>query len=184
MAALDIGSRQSEVQFATLLPSSIPCDERFAPCDCSSLLPPIVFPPRARDSPFPPPRPAARVRELLTLAPLDALLVEPESVRQPFNDTDADQLWMVIGAPPEGANTLEMAEEQLKTLYPDGPKALPPELREHKSIGELASQLLARGLRQEAEPRSTRVFSWVSQDLGRPVVDLEDKEALNSLLDQ
>lgn len=56
--------------------------------------------------------------------------------------------------------------------------------REHKSIGELASQLLARGLRQEAEPRSTRVFSWVSHDLGKPVVDLEDKEALNSLLDR
>jgi quercetin dioxygenase-like cupin family protein len=66
--------------------------------------------------------------ELLTLAPLDVLLVEPESVRQPFNDTDADQLWLVVGAPPEGANTLEMSEEKLKALYPDGPNALPPEL--------------------------------------------------------
>ena len=49
-------------------------------------------------------------------------------MRQPFNDTGADQLWLVVGAPPEGANTLEMSEEQLKTLYPDGSKALPPEL--------------------------------------------------------
>ncbi len=56
--------------------------------------------------------------ELLTLGPLDALLVEPESVRQPFNDTDADQLWLVVGAPPEGANTLEMSEEQLKSPLP------------------------------------------------------------------
>jgi uncharacterized cupin superfamily protein len=66
--------------------------------------------------------------ELLTLAPLDALLVEPDSIRQPFNDTGADQLWLVVGAPPEAANTLEMSEEQLRALYPDGPKALPPEL--------------------------------------------------------
>lgn len=68
--------------------------------------------------------------DLLTLEPLDAVLVEPASVRQPFNDTDADQLWLVVGAPPEFANTLEMTEEQLKALYPDGPKALPPELSE------------------------------------------------------
>jgi hypothetical protein len=49
-------------------------------------------------------------------------------VRQLFNDTDADQLWLVLGAPPEAANTLEMSEEQLRELYPNGPKALPPEL--------------------------------------------------------
>jgi uncharacterized cupin superfamily protein len=66
--------------------------------------------------------------DLLTLNPMDAVLVEPESVRQPFNDTDADQLWLVVGAPNEAANTLEMSAETLARLYPDGPKALPPEL--------------------------------------------------------
>lgn len=66
--------------------------------------------------------------ELLTLAPLDALVVEADSARQAFNDTEADQLWLVVGAPPEAANTLEMSAEQLRRLYPDGPKALPPEL--------------------------------------------------------
>jgi quercetin dioxygenase-like cupin family protein len=66
--------------------------------------------------------------ELLTLEPLSALLVEPSSVRQVFNDTDATALWLVVGAPPEGANTLEMTPELLSQLYPDGPKALPPEL--------------------------------------------------------
>jgi quercetin dioxygenase-like cupin family protein len=66
--------------------------------------------------------------EPLTLAPMDTLLVEPGSVRQLFNDTDADQLWLVVGAPPEAANTLEMSEEQLAWMYPDGPRALPPEL--------------------------------------------------------
>jgi uncharacterized cupin superfamily protein len=67
-------------------------------------------------------------REAVTLAPLDSLLIEPSSVRQIFNDTDADQLWLVVGAPPELANTLEMTEELLRELYPDGPKAMPPEL--------------------------------------------------------
>lgn len=67
-------------------------------------------------------------REAVTLAPLDSLLIEPSSVRQLFNDTDADQLWLVVGAPPELANTLEMTEELLRELYPDGPKAMPPEL--------------------------------------------------------
>jgi uncharacterized cupin superfamily protein len=66
--------------------------------------------------------------DLLTLEPLDTVLVEPESARQVFNDTDADQLWLVAGAPPEAANTLEMTEETLRAIYPDGPKALPPEL--------------------------------------------------------
>ncbi|HET6998116.1 MAG TPA: cupin domain-containing protein [Solirubrobacterales bacterium] len=66
--------------------------------------------------------------EVLTLAPLDSLLVEPPTIRQLFNDTEADQLWLVAGAPPEFANTLEMTAEQLEALYPDGPKALPPEL--------------------------------------------------------
>jgi quercetin dioxygenase-like cupin family protein len=66
--------------------------------------------------------------ELLTLDPLSALLIEPGDVRQIFNDTDAAALWLVVGTPAEGANTLEMTPEQLAMLYPDGPKALPPEL--------------------------------------------------------
>lgn len=66
--------------------------------------------------------------ELLTLEPLSALLVEPDSVRQVFNDTEADALWLVVGAPAEAANTLQMTPELLAELYPDGPKALPPEL--------------------------------------------------------
>lgn len=66
--------------------------------------------------------------DLLTLEPLSTVLVEPGTVRQLFNDTDADVLWLVVGAPPEAANTLEMTDEQLRFLYPDGPKAVPPEL--------------------------------------------------------
>lgn len=66
--------------------------------------------------------------ELLTLEPLSALVVDPEHARQVFNDTDTDALWLIVGAPPEGANTLAMSEEVLAKMYPDGPKALPPEL--------------------------------------------------------
>ncbi len=66
--------------------------------------------------------------QLLTLAPLSALVVDPEHVRQVFNDTDAEALWLVVGTPAEAANTLEMTPEQLASLYPDGPRALPPEL--------------------------------------------------------
>ena len=67
--------------------------------------------------------------EVITLRPMSALLVEPEHTRQLFNDTDTDALWLVVGAPPEGmGSTLEMTGEQLAAMYPDGPKALPPEL--------------------------------------------------------
>ena len=66
--------------------------------------------------------------EVLTLGRLDTAFVEPEHTRQVFNDTDDDALWLIMGAPNEAANTLEMSDETIAFLYPDGPKALPPEL--------------------------------------------------------
>jgi uncharacterized cupin superfamily protein len=66
--------------------------------------------------------------DVLTLDRLSTLLVGPDTVRQVFNDTAQDVLWLVVGTPAEAANTLEMTREQLAMLYPDGPKALPPEL--------------------------------------------------------
>ena len=69
-------------------------------------------------------------------------------MRQVFNDTDADALWLVVGAPPEVANTLEMSEETLAFMYPDGPKALPPEL-------ERLGVQLERG-RRSSSPRRPR----------------------------
>jgi len=66
--------------------------------------------------------------DLLTLAPLSALLVEPSSVRQIFNDTNGDALWLVAGSEREFSSSLELTAEQLAHIYPDGPKALPPEL--------------------------------------------------------
>ncbi len=66
--------------------------------------------------------------EALTLEALDAVRVDPRTVRQLFNDTDRDALWLVAGAPPGPTNTLEMTDDELRDLYPNGPKALPPEL--------------------------------------------------------
>mgnify|MGYP001442044039 CR=1 FL=1 len=66
--------------------------------------------------------------ELLVLNPMDSVAVDPGTVRQPFNDTDYDQLWLVFGAPNEAANTLEFSPEDLEWMYPDGPKAMPEEL--------------------------------------------------------
>jgi quercetin dioxygenase-like cupin family protein len=66
--------------------------------------------------------------ETLELGPLDSLLVGPEEVRQVFNDTESDVLWLVVGVPPDFANTAEIDPEKLAALYPEGPRALPPEL--------------------------------------------------------
>lgn len=68
--------------------------------------------------------------ELHTLQPLSSVFIEPDTIRQLFNDTDSDQLWLIVGAPPEPANTLEMTPDDLAFLYPDGPKALPPEIQD------------------------------------------------------
>lgn len=67
--------------------------------------------------------------ELLTLEPLSAFVAEPRTVRQIFNDTDQDTLWLVCGAPPEAFKTVaELPPEMVADLLPDGPQALPPEL--------------------------------------------------------
>ena len=62
--------------------------------------------------------------ETLTLTPLSAVAVDPESVRQVFNDTAADQLWLIIGAPAEPPPTAD----DIPYMYPDGTTTLPPEL--------------------------------------------------------
>ncbi len=65
---------------------------------------------------------------VLTLEPMSSLHIEHDVVRQVFNDTNEDALWLVVGAPSEPANSLEMSAEKLAHVYPDGPKAMPPEL--------------------------------------------------------
>lgn len=54
--------------------------------------------------------------------------------------------------------------------------------RERKSMGQVASETLARAFADErAEPVP---FRWVSHHMGEPLVDLEDKDALYRILDE
>jgi hypothetical protein len=55
--------------------------------------------------------------------------------------------------------------------------------REHKSMGLLASELLARALTAPDDPAGPPPLRWTSADLGAPNVDLEDKEAVRAALD-
>ena len=53
-----------------------------------------------------------------------------------------------------------------------------------KSMGQLASELLATSLREQTgRPRNPGGLTWIAKDLGRPLVDLEDKEAMRARLD-
>src|SRR5258708_22223681 len=67
--------------------------------------------------------------ETLTVPKYGGVLVGPDQLRQVFNDTDADVLWLIIGAPEE----LEFlpgskSKMDLSLIYPVDPKQLPPEL--------------------------------------------------------
>jgi hypothetical protein len=55
-------------------------------------------------------------------------------------------------------------------------------VRERKSMGRVASEVLAAGLRERA-PREQEPLRWPSRHMGRPRVDLDDREALGRLLD-
>jgi hypothetical protein len=51
-------------------------------------------------------------------------------------------------------------------------------------MGRLASEPLARQLVLERPTTDTEWLHWISADLGVPLVDLEDKEAVAQILDR
>ncbi len=53
--------------------------------------------------------------------------------------------------------------------------------REGKSMGQVASEELARAFAEA--PEVPPPFKWISHDLGLPLIDLEDKDALWAILD-
>jgi hypothetical protein len=55
--------------------------------------------------------------------------------------------------------------------------------RERKSMGQVASELLAAALAEDRQPAAGD-FRWTTADLGAPLVDLEDKEALRRVIDR
>lgn len=56
------------------------------------------------------------------------------------------------------------------------------QLQERKTLGQLASELLAKALAEEARAEERAPFTWTSKPLGLKV-DLEDKEAVWAILD-
>jgi plasmid stability protein len=56
--------------------------------------------------------------------------------------------------------------------------------REHKSMGTVASELLAQAMATQEDLEKVRPFRWIHRDLGRPKIDLEDKEALRRALNE
>ena len=64
--------------------------------------------------------------QTLTVPKYGGVLVGPTHLRQVFNDTDDDVLWLIVGAPEE----LELLGGQFdkSLIYPVDPKQLPPEL--------------------------------------------------------
>jgi mannose-6-phosphate isomerase-like protein (cupin superfamily) len=67
--------------------------------------------------------------ETLTVPKYGGVHVRPEQLRQVFNDTDEEVLWLIIGAPEE-LEFLQGSQSQmdLSLIYPVDPKQLPPEL--------------------------------------------------------
>ena len=67
--------------------------------------------------------------ETLTVPKYGAVLVGPDPLRQVFNDTDAEALWLIVVAPEEteflpGAKT----KPDMSLIYPTDPTQLPKEL--------------------------------------------------------
>ncbi len=55
--------------------------------------------------------------------------------------------------------------------------------RGKKSLGRLASELLANALSRRGRSSPRKKFKWISRDL-KPRIDIDDKEALNEILDR
>jgi len=54
--------------------------------------------------------------------------------------------------------------------------------REGKSMGQVASEALAAALAEE--PPVLPPFEWKTYDMGLPLIDLEDKDALYRIFDE
>jgi len=67
--------------------------------------------------------------ETLTVPRHGGVLVGPEQLRQVFNDTDAEVLWLIVGAPEE-PEFLQGSKSQMdrSLIYPTDPRQLPAEL--------------------------------------------------------
>ncbi|HWY40974.1 MAG TPA: cupin domain-containing protein [Chthoniobacterales bacterium] len=68
--------------------------------------------------------------ETITVPKHGGMLVGPKLLRQVFNDTDEEVLWLIVGAPEKEFEDGE--PHDMKVYYPVDPKQLPKELAGHK----------------------------------------------------
>jgi hypothetical protein len=64
--------------------------------------------------------------ETITVPKHGGVLVGPNQLRQVFNDTDVEVLWLIIGAPDNEFDPGEVKD--MKVYYPVDPTQLPKEL--------------------------------------------------------
>jgi mannose-6-phosphate isomerase-like protein (cupin superfamily) len=64
--------------------------------------------------------------QTLTIPSLGGVLVGPSVLRQVFNDSDSEVLWLIVGAPEKEFEPDEVGNMSL--IYPVKPTQLPPEL--------------------------------------------------------
>lgn len=71
--------------------------------------------------------------ETLTVPKYGGVWVRPDQLRQVFNDTQADVLWLIVGGPEE-LEFLQGSQSatDLSLFYPEDPTQLPPELAGRK----------------------------------------------------
>ena len=65
--------------------------------------------------------------ETLTVPRHGGVLVGPSLLRQVFNDTDSETLWLIVGAPEAELEPHQLSDMSL--FYPVDPKQLPKELK-------------------------------------------------------
>ncbi len=65
--------------------------------------------------------------ETLTVPKHGGVLIGPNELRQVFNDTDDEVLWLIIGGPEE-LEFLPGGTGDISLIYPTDPTQLPPEL--------------------------------------------------------
>lgn len=61
----------------------------------------------------------------VTVPRYGCVLVAPSMLRQIFNDTPDESLWLIVSAPQEDLSAIR---EDRSLIYPEDPKSLPPEL--------------------------------------------------------
>lgn len=65
--------------------------------------------------------------ETVTVPRHGGVLVGPASLRQVFNDTDEETLWLIVSGPDK---EFEPGQMNPQDFYPSDPKQLPPELKD------------------------------------------------------